>query len=371
MTTYLCTVGTSASQALMSVLPGAPRRLTSALVDELGGPQRAFDTLWPGMAAFDHQNEQDLRTRLSAEIHSLVRLGAVPGDRVRLVHSDTGDGEVCARLVAAYLQRRLGVDDTGLDRVPGLQVDDAARFRREGVPNLLRLVLAEGDRCGWTGLVLNATGGFKAAIPYMTLAGMFFAVDVAYIFDNGRELIRVPRLPVDFDAARLGAFLPAMERMNAEGAVQEAEFWGRTPHPDRAHFDCLIETDGSGMATLSAAGLLILERLAARSPLIPLRVYLGRQAWEDLLRAPREWDAPGFLGRLRTRGDVDRFAHRLSDGTLWLKPGSTADRYRVEQEGDRLLVYRILPHDEYERANGRPWSRRDCLPFTRFDMIAE
>ena len=365
MTTYLCTVGTSASQRLFD----PPRRLTAGLVAELGGADTAFAALWPKMAAFDHTNDGDLRTRLSAEIHSLVRMEVQAGDRVRLVHSDTTDGAVCARLVQAYLREKLGVADTGLDRVAGLQVDDAALFRREGVPNLFRTVLAEGDRCGWVNLVLNATGGFKAAIPYMTLAGMFFAVDVAYIFDNGRELIRVPRLPVEFDTGRLEAFLPAMDRMEREAAIPEREFWGATPHEERRHFDCLIESDGSGMVTLSAVGLLVRERLAARSPLTPLRVYLSLKAWEDWRGAPRDWNVSGFLGQLRNRADVVRFAHTLSDGTLWLKPGSTSDRYRVAQEGDRLLVYRILPHDEYERAGGRAWSRRDHAPFIRFDWV--
>lgn len=368
MTTYLCTVGTSASQALVSSLPGCPRRLTAALVAEIGGVEAAFNALWPEMAKFDHNNDHDLRARLSAEIHALVRLGAQPGDRVRLLHSDTDDGAVCARLVQAYLSRRMNLDDTGLDRVAGLQVDNAALFRREGVPNLLRVVMAEGDRCGWSGLVLNATGGFKAAIPYMTLAGMFFAVDVAYIFDNGRELIRVPRLPVDFDTARLAPFLAALDRMEAEGAISERDFWGATPFEERRHFDCLIETDGSGLATLSAVGILVRERLAARNPNTPLRLYLSLKAWEDFQRAPRDWNVAAFLRQIKSRAVLDRFAHRLADGSLWLKPGNTSDRYRVEQEGDRLLVYRILPHDDYEKMNGAPWSRAAFEPFIRFDI---
>ncbi len=373
MTVYLCNVGTSSSQAIIKDrtflarylphLTQPPSRLDAELVRRLGGVDQAVRAMTPYFLAFDHRREDDLRSRLSAEVHSLVRSGVTPQDRVVLFYSDTADGEVSARLVETYLRERLGLDEDLVCRrqVLGLQVDDATRFRREGVPNYFRLVLAEGERCGWANVTLNPTGGYKALVSYATLLGMRFAVPVCYIFDNGQELLHLPPLPVEIDHARLLPLVPALER--------EAEFWGKTPHDLRVQYRPLLESAGAGLVTLSPIGLLVYERLRKTSDQQPLTVYLSRQAWADLIDAPHDWDVVGFLGRLRTPADVARYRHPLSDGTLWLKPGNTADRYRVELEGDRLLVYRIQDHDEYDRSVARSWPRAQYAPFTRFDFV--
>jgi putative CRISPR-associated protein (TIGR02619 family) len=380
MNLYLCNVGTSASQAVLCdrrfverYLPGSepPRRLDAALVRRLGGVAAAVQALSPFFLEFDYRNDEHLRKKLSAEVHSLVRCNVSAADRVVLFHSDTDDGEVSARVVEDYLRRRVGLgeDNVARRRVAGLQVNDAARFRREGVPNYIRLVLEEGERRGWQNVVLNPTGGYKALVSYATLLGMFFGVPVCYIFDNGEELLQLPPLPVEFDRGRLLPLLPAMERVERETDVPAADFWGKAPYELRQQYDSLVEDVGGGRVTLSPIGLLVFERLRAARATQPLAVYLSREAWGDFGRAPPDWDVTAFLRRLRTAGDVDRYRHPLPDGTLWLKPGNTSDRYRVELEGDRLLVYRILAHDDYERAVGRGWSRSQYAPFTRFDLV--
>jgi putative CRISPR-associated protein (TIGR02619 family) len=380
MKLYLCNVGTSASQAILRDrrflerhLPGnePPPRLDAPLVRRLGGVAAAVQALSPFFLEFDHRDDEHLRKKLSAEVHSLVRCEVSSADRVVLLYSDTDDGEVSARVVEDYLRRRVGLgeDNVACQRVVGLQVNDATRFRREGVPNYFRLVLQEGERCGWRNVVLNPTGGYKALVSYATLLGMFFGVPVCYIFDNGQELLQLPPLPVEIDRARLLPLMPAMERIERETDIPAAEFWGKTPYDLRQLYDSLLEDLGGGRVTLSPIGLLVFERLRAARASQPLAVYLSRPAWEDFCHAPTDWDVTGFLQRLRTAGDIDRYRHPLQDGTLWLKPGNTSDRYRVELVGDHLLVYRILPHDEYERAAGRHWSRSQYAPFTRFDLV--
>jgi putative CRISPR-associated protein (TIGR02619 family) len=379
VTLYLCNVGTSASQAVLrepafrtAHLAGKENvsRLDKDLVAHLGGPNDAFAAMAPYFLSYDFRTDADLRQRLSAEVHSLVRLGLNAADRVVLFFSDTPDGEVCARLVEAYLRQRLGMAAEALsrERVAGLQVDDAVRFRREGVPNYFRLALRAGERQGWYDVVLNPTGGYKALVSYTTLLGMMFGVPVCYIFDNGRELLRLPPLPVEIDRNRLAPLLPSMERVERETTIPADDFWGRSPYEMRQEYASLVEEEG-GQVTLSPLGLLVWERLCQAEGTRTLGVYLSRQAWNDRENAPADWDVDSFLRRLRTAADVDHYRHPLSDGSLWLKPGNTSDRYRVEVEGDRLLVYRIQSHDDYLRAVGRPWPRSQFSPFTRFDFV--
>ena len=297
-----------------------------------------------------------MRGKLSAEIHSLVRAQITPQDNVLLLSTDTDDGEVCARLVEHYLHDRMGMppDRVKLKRIKGLQVDDASTFRKTGVVGYIKAITDEIQKRGAENVVLNPTGGYKVLIPYSTIMAMINGLRAIYIFDNGKALLSLPRLPLEFENSRLESLLPAMDLIQSDTAILESDFWGSMPHHDRQELrDVLLENAGHGMVTLSAVGLLVHEGLiASRSPSL-VRVFLSRQAIDDLVDAPKDWNALGFLQQIEHHLVSQIKLHKLSDGTDWLKPGNTDDRYRVELNGRDMLVYRILPHDEYEKCVGK------------------
>lgn len=81
-----------------------------------------------------------LTQRLSAEIHSLVRMRLEAKDRVLLLRSDSPDspeGLACAKAVAGYLERYWTGVNVVTESVPCLQVDDADQLRRVGVGEFL------------------------------------------------------------------------------------------------------------------------------------------------------------------------------------------------------------------------------------------
>lgn len=379
MKTYICSVGTSASQDvikneefLKKHLPQKkekPSRLDANIVQELGGVEETVKAMKPFFLALDYKNEEHLRKGLSAEIHSLVRCQLDKSDKVFLLYSDTPDGEVCAKLVEEYLLEKKLCEEVKIEKIEGLQIDEPGKFRSRGVPNYLEAVIGIGEKMGWPQSTLNPTGGYKALVPYTTLLGMIFGAEVCYIFDNSKELLHLPPLPIDFDDTKLNPLLPAMERIEKETAIREAEFWGTTPQEDRIQYKYLVEKDNQGLVTLSAIGLLVYKRLTKNLPRQQLKIYLSLQAWEDLKKAPSDWDVKGFLNRLRTRSDAEKYLHKREDDTLWLKPGNTSDRYRIELENDKLLVFRILSHEEYDRSVNREWSKKKYAPFTLYDFI--
>jgi putative CRISPR-associated protein (TIGR02619 family) len=379
MTRYLCTVGTSASQDVLKAAAfrasfgdKPPVRLTAETVAQLGGEEAAFAAMRGHFIALDHRDDTTLRHRLSAEVHSLVRMKVSPADDVVLLATDTADGVVCARLVEAYLVDRVGLsaDRVRVLRVEGLQVDDGERFRRVGIVNYIQQVRRLGDERAWQGVVLNPTGGYKALIPYTTLLGMLFGARVCYIFDNGRELIDLPPLPLEFNLPLLEPRRRALEELEEKVELTEDRFWAGAAHGTRERLGALVEITRPGWVALSGLGLVALERLRALEGHRLARIYLSTKAWEDLHRAPRDWDCLGQLETLAqsTRAQIDaRIEKKHGDGTRWLKPGRTADRWRVEWEGDALLVYRILEHTEYERALGHTkWNRGDYAPFVPY-----
>lgn len=379
MTTYLCTCGTSAAKNLSG--PGKPR-FDAQWVADNGGPESASKRVFDSFRAFSMDDDAALRTKLSAEVHSLARMGVGALDDVVLYSSETPDGQVCAQAVAHYLEAARPGLRARVVVIDGLQVTDAERFRTAGVLNFTKKVLAEIENNGAAQCVLNPTGGFKSLVPYTVLIGMLKGVPAQYIFEQSTALIPLPMMPVEFARERLEPLRPLLERIERDTAIPRAELDAAIPRAERAWFLPLFEDLGADQVTLSPVGFLLLEELARPTALVP---YLSRLAFEDLLRIR---DIEGakpldYLDRVaRVRDQLEAGKHKpWSDGLFWLKPGPhTRDRYLVSIEGWRLLVWRMFDHyGEYEgrlhdRTNGArivAERRNRYQPFVRMDLYEQ
>jgi putative CRISPR-associated protein (TIGR02619 family) len=347
MTVFLCTTGTSAAKNLRDD-SGKPL-LNGRWVAEQGGVEAAAERILQSFAGFGKDDDTALQRRLSAEIHSLARMGVAADDRVILFSSETAEGEACARAVRLYLQEQRPGLECKVEVVPGLQVDNARDFRTRGVMEFTRRVLRWIAGYGAEQCVLNPTGGFKSLVPYAVLIGMLKGVAARYIFEQSSALIDLPRLPVEFAAGRLAPWQDLIDRVERDSYLPEREFEAAVPYEERAALDPLFEREGDAV-TLSPVGLLILEEIRMPRGLVP---FVSRRAIDDLGHlANTEGCKPlDFLNRVaRSREQLERASHdRLSNGLCWLKPGDhTRDRYLVSVEGWRLLVWRMVDHDEYD-----------------------
>jgi putative CRISPR-associated protein (TIGR02619 family) len=126
--------------------------------------------------------------KVSAEINSLFKMGVNKNDRVSFLSSDTDDGEMIAYCLAKTLKDVCGCI-CSVKRIKGLQTDDRKRFDTEGIPNLTEAIIKEVDDNRWNyNIVLNATAGFKAAVPYLTFIGMIFHLPIRYIFERSESI---------------------------------------------------------------------------------------------------------------------------------------------------------------------------------------
>lgn len=106
MTVFLCTTGTSAAKNLRDD-SGKPL-LNGRWVAEQGGVEAAAERILQSFAGFGKDDDTALQRRLSAEIHSLARMGVAADDRVILFSSETAEGEACARAVRLSIFRSSG-----------------------------------------------------------------------------------------------------------------------------------------------------------------------------------------------------------------------------------------------------------------------
>jgi putative CRISPR-associated protein (TIGR02619 family) len=212
----------------------------------------------------------------SAETNTLRGIALDASDQVLLLHSDTPEGRFCSdRLVTFYRAGRCRAADSRPIEALGYH---HGSFAQRGLRSLVSEALAALQRARRDGLepVLCATGGFKAEIAFLNLLGALLSVEVYYIHEQFREIIRLPRLPLTWDGAFVLQHRDFFDWIDAEprGSV-EVESWLR----GRPELRPLVVDDADGNTYLNAAGNLLYA--AAR---------------EQLAQGPRvSWPAPSPL----------------------------------------------------------------------------
>ena len=366
----ICNCGTSAATKWIK----PPTNLEKWVRDN-GGPEKA------GKLIADYfiniaPDGNDLQNTLSAEIHSLVRIGIAPGDRVVLLASDTSDGYACALAVEQYLNKWWTGVTVKAHTVKGLQVMDEKRFRREGVVEFVRICLDEINYWGPEQCILNPTGGFKALVPYAVVVGMIKRVPCRYIFERSAALLNLPPLPIDIDRSYLEHYRQILESIEREGVISLKYWQDEVDYADQERLFPLVEVDGEYI-TLSGVGELLLAELHRPVDLVP---FLSRWAWEDCLGLLRELPGCDPFRYLQKVAGSEKLLNqdlRKKGENDWLKPGNTSDRYLVSKEGWRLLVWRAIREDQ-EGPNYPTTVKVDLnrdrrssryAPFTRLDMF--
>lgn len=142
--------------------------------------------------------------KLSAELNGLIAFygnGANLDEAKRnshyLIHTDTYQGAKSAELIQSWGNHN-GIDMHPV-KIDSLNTNSVEEFRL-GVNNLVEWCVktlpvkrSEGFR-----IIFNLVGGFKSLQGYMQTLGMFYADETIYIFETGGELLRIPKMPVDF-----------------------------------------------------------------------------------------------------------------------------------------------------------------------------
>lgn len=339
--TIICSVGTSAAKALMV----KPSELT-AWVNQQSSLEKAAEQMFSKFQGFLPEGD-NLKNSLSAEIHSLVRIGITHRDRVTLLASSTDDGYCCALAVEKYLKYHWQNINTHVQKVRGLQVLDADLFRTTGVVEFVKNIIHEIDVYGATNIILNPTGGFKALVPYTVLLGMLKGIKCDYIFEQSSVLLELPPLPVEFSRSQFETYRPLFEQIERETSISQQVWEQRVPYTERAWFESLVESL-NGQITLSGVGFLFLAEMRSPSAFVP---FLSKKAIDDCFNNLNQLDNCDpfrFLSRVATSKDAfQQSVHiNLGNGLLWLKPGRTTDRYLVSIEGWRMLVWRAIREDQ-------------------------
>lgn len=298
------------------------------------------------------RNDVQKNRALSAELNGLYglyndQLAQGRGDMHYLITTDTVLGRLAAGVVESYL-RECGLS-VSTHYPPGFTSDNPKSFA-QGIKQLI--AWCEETLPGYQGsgyrIVFNLTGAFKSLQGYLNIVGMFYADAIIYIFEGSRELLTIPRLPIQVDIGALRDFHVPLALL-AQGQLLPTTSLGNLP-------EGLLDVDEQGVATLSDWGLLTWNR--ARGELLS----------EELLPFPRLEYADSFRREFR---DADR-AQRVDLQETLAKIAMLLE----EHNGDLSALKRDpgLQYDNYtgrQTSDGRPIGHFRLNQGRRVSCVAE
>ena len=214
----------------------------------------AGDSL-PDVALVDRWLTESDPIKVSAETNTLQAIDVRDTDHVRFLHSDTPEGRFCSERLQRFYSivvRCRQVDGRSLTAL-GYSY---ASFSQKGLKILVDEAIKAVRHARKKSLesVFCATGGFKAEIAFLNLIGALLEVEVYYIHEQFREIVRLPRLPLAWDADWVLQRRNFFEWVDEEPRRKsEVESW-LNAYPELLP---LVEEAPDGYSYLNAAGDLL------------------------------------------------------------------------------------------------------------------
>ena len=155
----------------------------------------------------------------------------------------------------------------------GLGKPDKSGFSNEGLPALLSCVakILDAVKPESEEAVIVPTGGYKAIIPYLTMASILYDVPAYYVYEESDELIELPALPLSVNTA---LFRPAIFLLeNVIGLNKEAASPYLDVLPDS--FQKLVYLNKDSKYSYTAFGDRLKNLYKSQTPSSPLITQVG------------------------------------------------------------------------------------------------
>ncbi|MEI6706056.1 MAG: putative CRISPR-associated protein [Methylococcales bacterium] len=145
----------------------------------------------------------NLAMQMSAELNGIIKYyqnNLQPnGDYHLLLCTDTWLGQKTAELVKIWLTGKGFTVE--VKRQADLQTEDLSAFQcaLSDIVKWCDQTVLSYQTAGYK-IVFNLTGGFKSVQGFLQTLATFYADETIYIFETAKELLRIPRLPVEMAA---------------------------------------------------------------------------------------------------------------------------------------------------------------------------
>lgn len=348
---YICTLGTSVANALKDALSAKQRT-----PGEWDDRDEAFEKALTNQVQLT-LNDKTQPHEFCAEFSVLKKAGISSCDKVVLLSTDNGLSRICGEITRRLIVSEFGLDDGNVElvRIPGLQVSDAERLRREGLPGFVKAVVSRIEENRYTyEMVLCPVGGYKGIVPFLTALGMAFHLPVLYTFEFIDSLIRLPPLPFSLDRDLYARARGALVELGKKSEMREDEFLARIKgytEDERDLFLSFVEPSGRpGFITSTAfTETFAPEFERETAPVAPQ----GLKDLEMLSHGQMYRTACNMVidsqDRVIRRGWMGNHKKTTVTDLIILKQGNTSIRVLGYEANDHFYVCRVLAHDDYQR----------------------
>lgn len=311
--------------------------------------------------------------KLSAETNSLQALDVKSRDIVSLLVTDTGIGKDCAEELKKVIKEYFKCS-VEIKIIKGLQVEDAKMFKSKGISNLFEGIGMIRQRYTME-TILNITGGFKSVVPYMALYGLFYGIEVVYLFEFSEHLIKLPPAPLGVDFEKAGKLRTFLIKLRNEGLLVKKEFdeaVDSIPYHEKPWYQSLV-CEEEGYVYMSAFGHIIVDAAQEND----LQVYLSPSAIKTLEKSSGNCEKCLHSILLKIGNPLWRESHidpgwTITDLTV-SKPGNVEERGAYFIKNNRVNICELYTnHNAYERhLKTRNISDYSNTDFTQYMPTAE
>lgn len=208
-----------------------------------------------------------------AEINSIqetVEASHFDLEHLYFLISDTDEGRLMGKLLETYfIERGLdGLKTINIVQIDELQDNNPKRFKTHGLRNLVRKLGELVRSYTAEGLMIDATGGYKAQIAIAVVFGQALQIPVLYRHERFSEIINFPPMPISFDYKILGENSDLLARFEAGETLDQTEF-DELDEKVRVLLEEVDVEDDSKYVTLfalGAVGQIFLEGFRLRFP---------------------------------------------------------------------------------------------------------
>ena len=291
----------------------------------------------------------------SAEIKSIEKLSQeIPDDlSIHLLTSDTINSRICAEVIKDVLNDELELHFPANNINKGLQVKNRESFAEDGMENLFKRIgkITEGK---YGSTIMNITGGYKAAIPLLTIFSQINHIPAYYIFEDTDALMKIPLLPLSIDWEIFDNYSDIFCEVEKSGGG--VENWNtiavKIKHEHRETVNACFEIAGN-YADLSTFGKLLWDIYTTKRNIF----YLNDPTKVALKSDP---SSEKYLMKLFDE-NFARTKTENKNGHLVLDLGRTAPRIFYRKKDGYLYIYKYARHaNEYEKfLNSSPYQNLD------------
>jgi putative CRISPR-associated protein (TIGR02619 family) len=305
----------------------------------------------------------------SAETNALDRL-LKPNDKAVLLYSQTLEGQRCALLIQAHIQKTHRCE---IEEVQGLSYAEKG-FVQHGLKNFVQKLakhIREAKRANLEPII-NATGGFKAEIAYATAVGLVFKTPVCYIHEKFGDIVTLPVTPFGWDSSMFALhqdfFVWIDSEPRSSGEVQSRV----AGLPEEIKM--LLEDGNDGTTMLSPLGEAFLSAFLLEKETSQIEIRLSKKAkrdWDDFDSSTRN-AYRNVLDGLRLPNRYSRSELKSGGGdALGYPKGHTNERIFFAEDNEVLYIFEFTKHGrDYDQfcSRGLRWLEYPRQEFIRLEL---